>query len=192
MTTNDIVTSIDQRLTAVKAEIVQLEGARQALINGAAPSAKPTPRRTPRKTARKTAPAEATAPTAEAAAPKTAPAEAAAPKTAPPETVAPKPAPRKTAPRKTARRGYEVVPAGKLTTLLEGSAGMSTPDLAKATNGKPDQILALLRELEKADQIRRSGERRGTRWHLITDEDRIAARAAEIAAQSKRRRRTAA
>ena len=90
-------------------------------------------------------------------------------------------------PRKTARRSNQVVPAGKLTALLEGSAGMSTPELAAATAGRPDQILALLRELEKNDQIRRTGERRGTRWHLITDEDRIAARAAEIAAQSNRR-----
>ena len=85
-----------------------------------------------------------------------------------------------------------MVPAGKLTALLDGSAGMSTSELAQATNGKPDQVLALLRELEKADQIRRTGERRGTRWHLITDEDRIVARAAEIAAQSKRRPKRAA
>jgi hypothetical protein len=69
---------------------------------------------------------------------------------------------------------------------------MSTSELAKATSGRPDQILALLRELEKTDQIRRTGERRGTRWHLITDEDRVAARAAEIAAQSKRRSSKAA
>src|SRR6202012_3731206 len=89
--------------------------------------------------------------------------------------------------RRTVRRDSEVVPAGKLTALLDGSAGMSTSELAKATRGKPDQILALLRELEKSEQIRRTGERRGTRCHLITDEDRVAARAAEIAAQSKRR-----
>ena len=95
--------------------------------------------------------------------------------------------PRRAAPRQTAAAKDKVVPAGRITALLHGSAGMSTPELAQATNGKPDQILALLRELEKADQIRRTGERRATRWHLITDEDRIAARAAEIAAQSKRR-----
>jgi hypothetical protein len=146
MTNTDIVTSIDQRLTEAKAEIVQLEGARQALINGDAPAVKPKPRRLARKTT----------------------------------------------PRKTVRRDNEVVPAGKLTALLHGSAGMSTSELAKATNGRPDQILALLHELEKTDQIRHTGERRGTRWHLITDEDRIAARAAEIAAQRKRRSKTAA
>ena len=146
MTTTDIVTSIDQRLTEANAEITRLESARQALINGAAPAVKPQTRRVPRKTT----------------------------------------------PLKTVRRGNEVVPAGKLTALLDGSAGTSTSELAQATNGKPDQILALLRELEQADQIRRTGERRVTRWHLITDEDRIAARAAEIAAQAKGRSKKAA
>jgi hypothetical protein len=76
----------------------------------------------------------------------------------------------------------------KLTALMDGSPGLSTSELAAATNGKPDQILALLRELDNRNQIRRTGQRRGTRWHLITDEDRVAARAAEIATHSKRRR----
>ena len=107
--------------------------------------------------------------------------------------VAPKPrrARRVTKRRKSVRRP-EVVPAGKLTALLDGSGGMSTSELAKASAGRPDQILALLRELEKADQVRRTGQRRGTRWHLITDEERIAARAAEIAAQGRRRAKKAA
>lgn len=95
-------------------------------------------------------------------------------------------------PRKTVRRGSDVVPAGKLTALLAGSAGMSTSELATATSGRSDQILALLRELERTDEVRRTGERRGTRWHLITDEDRVAARAAEIAAQSQGRSKKAA
>ena len=146
MTNTDIVTSIDQRLTAAKAEIAQLEHARQALINGDAPTVKAKARRVPPKAKE----------------------------------------------RKAARRDPAVVPAGKLTTLLNGSAGMSTSELAKATNGRPSQILSLLRELEKTDQVRRTGERRGTRWHLVTDEDRVAARAAEIAAQSKRRSKKAA
>jgi hypothetical protein len=146
MTNTDIVANIDQRLSQAKAEIAQLQSARQALLNGGPAAVKRKPRGLPRKTT----------------------------------------------PRKTARRGNEVVPAGKLTALLDGSAGLSTSELAKATNGRADQILALLRELEKTDQIRRTGERRGTRWHLITDEDRVAARAAEIAAQSKRRPKKAA
>lgn len=71
--------------------------------------------------------------------------------------------------------------------LLGGSEGMSTSEPATASDSKRDQILARLRELENADQIRRTGVRRATRWHLITDEERIAARAAQIAAQRRRR-----
>jgi predicted HTH transcriptional regulator len=137
MTTPDIVTSIDQRLTQAKAEITQLEGARLALISGAAPTAEAKPR---------------------------------------------------TRRRRTLPGRQEAVPAGKITALLHDSTGMSTAELAQATNGNSAQILRLLRELEKTDHVRRTGERRGTRWHLITEEDRIATRAAEIAAQSKRRR----
>ncbi|HEY1774614.1 MAG TPA: hypothetical protein VGG41_00515 [Solirubrobacteraceae bacterium] len=111
---------------------------------------------------------------------------------APAVTPKPRRVRRETKPRKTVRRARDVVPAGKLTALLDGSDGMSTSELAKASAGRPNQILALLRDLEKADQVRRTGARRGTRWHLITDEDRIAARAAEIASQSKRRAKKAA
>jgi hypothetical protein len=103
------------------------------------------------------------------------------PTAAPTPTPAPKPRKVRRAPRRTpAKRAEQVVPAGKLTALLAGSDGMTTGELAKTTNGRQSQILALLRELEQADQVRRSGQRRGTRWHAITDEDRIAARVAEL------------
>jgi hypothetical protein len=82
--------------------------------------------------------------------------------------------------RSSAKATQQVVPAGKLTALLAGSDGMTTRDLAKATNGRQSQILALLRELEQAEEVHRSGQRRGTRWHVITDEDRVAARVAEL------------
>ncbi len=63
---------------------------------------------------------------------------------------------------------------------------MSTSDLAVQTGGDRQQLLTLLRELEAAGQVRRSGERRNTRWHAITDEDRIAARVAELERQRSR------
>jgi hypothetical protein len=47
-------------------------------------------------------------------------------------------------------------------------------------------VLTLLKEQESAGVVRRTGTRAATRWHVITDEDRIAARAAELNAQSKR------
>lgn len=103
----------------------------------------------------------------------------------PPDTPAPaRPARRR---RQRARRTVEVLPAGKLEQMLAASDGVTTATLAKQANARPDQVLTLLRELETAGKARRTGQRRGTRWHLVTDEDRIAARAAELA----RRRRAA-
>ena len=90
--------------------------------------------------------------------------------------------------RKAAEPRYEVVPAGKLTALLAGSEGLRTAELAKVTNGDPAQVLALLKEQESAGEVRRTGTRAATRWQVITDEDRIAARAAELNAQSRRTR----
>jgi hypothetical protein len=87
---------------------------------------------------------------------------------------------------KNARRG-EVVPAGRLEALLSENGGLTTSALAERTNGDRDQVLTLLRELEAAGRIRRSGQRRSTRWHAITDEDRIRERAAELASRRKRR-----
>jgi hypothetical protein len=49
-------------------------------------------------------------------------------------------------------------------------------------------VLALLKEQESAGQVRRSGTRAATRWHVITDEDRIAIRAAELETTSRRGR----
>ncbi|MGI8713493.1 MAG: hypothetical protein ACR2NR_09975 [Solirubrobacteraceae bacterium] len=64
-----------------------------------------------------------------------------------------------------AARERTVVPAGKLASLLSGSEGLSTAELAQQTNGAPDQVLLLLKELEQAGRAYRSGTRRSTRWH---------------------------
>lgn len=101
--------------------------------------------------------------------------------------------PRRPAARRGGRRSspqrppVQVVPAGTLLALLgDGDGdGLSSAELAAAANGSTAQVRVLLRELEAADQVRRSGGGRGTRWHMITDEDRIAARAAELRAQSR-------
>ena len=82
--------------------------------------------------------------------------------------------------------GTEVVPAGRLELLLSENGGLTTAALAERTNGSRDQVLALLRELESAGRIRRTGQRRSTRWHAITDEDRIRERAAELEARRRR------
>ncbi len=100
---------------------------------------------------------------------------------------------RKSARRRARRNGkpsgpVEVVPAGRLEVLLSEDNGLTTSALAERSGGDRDQVLTLLRELEAAGRIRRSGQRRGTRWHAITDEDRIRERAAELA---RRRRKSA-
>ena len=100
---------------------------------------------------------------------------------------APTPKARRTR-RKPAESRYQVVPAGKLTALLVGSDGLRTAELAKAANGDRAQVLALLKEQESAGEVRRTGTRAATRWHVITEEDRVAARAAELNAQSRRKR----
>jgi len=85
----------------------------------------------------------------------------------------------------------QAIPAGMLEQLLSASDGLSTSALAQQANGDRDAVLARLRELEAAGRVHRTGERRGVRWHAITDEDWINERAAELERQSKRRRRAA-
>jgi hypothetical protein len=84
------------------------------------------------------------------------------------------------------RRSGEAVAAVKVEGLLAEHSGITSTALAELANGGRDQVLGVLRELEAEGRARRTGQRRGTRWHAITDEDRISARAAELERQSKR------
>ena len=199
-----IIISIDKRLVAARKEIASLEAALTAMskpskagpraasirvadTNGAAPA---------RRTASAKTGTAATRTTTASAKTTTTPSKT---------TTTEKPAKRTTATGKSAtattngrarrtrrapakRRG-EVVPAGKLVSLLGAGNGMSTADLTAQTGGDRQQLLTLLRELEAAGQVRRSGERRSTVWHVITDEDRIAERVAQLERQSSRNRR---
>jgi hypothetical protein len=72
--------------------------------------------------------------------------------------------------------------------MLAESDGLTTAALAMQAEANRDQVLALLRGLEVARRIRRTGQRRSTRWHAITDEDKIRERAADLANRSRRRR----
>jgi membrane protein involved in colicin uptake len=183
----EIIISIDERLAQARKEIASLEAALKAMskrrANGGAPA--PALRRS-KGTAKgetKAATAEGTPAKAEmkAATAETTPAKAET-KAAPAKTTrahGPKSRSRATRRAKSAKR-TDVVPAGKLVSLLGAGGGMSTADLVGQTGGDRQQLLTLLRELEAAGEVRRSGERRNTRWHVITDEDRIAARVAEL------------
>jgi hypothetical protein len=101
-------------------------------------------------------------------------------------TVSRPPAVRRT--RRGRRRSGEAVSAVKLEGLLTEHSGITSAALAELADGRRDQVLSVLRELETAGRARRTGQRRGTRWHAITDEDRISARVAELEKQSKRAR----
>lgn len=104
-----------------------------------------------------------------------------------PTTPAPS-APKRTR-RRTRRRkprGKTVLLAGTVVKMLAESDGLTTSALANQADADPAQVLRLLKNLEGGRQVRRTGERRATRWHAITDEDRISERVAELAARSKR------
>lgn len=86
--------------------------------------------------------------------------------------------------RAAARPQPKVVPLGKLLQVVTEQPGITTTALAHQTGGAQSAVLTLLKEQE-GSQVRREGERRATRWFAITDEDRVAARAQEIAAQQR-------
>jgi hypothetical protein len=195
--TTDILRSIENRIQEIQNEIDTLTTARAALRNGEGPAnarVKAAPRAaTTRRSARRSRAAAATTAAVTATSPEPAAATAAAseaPPTASPAAAAPaRPAPSPLRARGGRRakpqRKTDIVPAGKLELLLADTGGLTTSALAEQSNGDRDQVLTLLRELEAAGRIRRSGQRRSTRWHVITDEDRVAQRAAELAARRK-------
>jgi sugar-specific transcriptional regulator TrmB len=78
-----------------------------------------------------------------------------------------------------------VLVADKLEAMLHGeSGGLSAVTIAERSNASYRQVLDLLRELERTGRVRRTGTRRTTLWRLITDEERIAERAAELERRS--------
>ena len=77
------------------------------------------------------------------------------------------------------RRGGVAVRTETLERLLaDTSAGLSANAVAERAGARYNATLKLLRELEAAGRVRRSGSRRSTLWRLVTDEERIAERAA--------------
>ena len=64
--------------------------------------------------------------------------------------------------------------------LAEVDGGPSGSALAELARVPPATVRAQLRELERSGEVRSAGERRGRRWTLVTDEDRIARRVAEL------------
>jgi hypothetical protein len=92
----------------------------------------------------------------------------------------------RTTSRARAKGTLKAIPADRVESLLSANGGLTTSTLVENTGGNRDHVLRLLRELEAAGRVRRAGQRRATRWHTITDEDRIRERAAELEATRKR------
>jgi hypothetical protein len=88
--------------------------------------------------------------------------------------------------RRAPRRAAKPAPEGKLHELLAATDGLSTAALAEQANSEPAAVLPLLRGMEAEGRVRRTGQRRGTRWHAVASEEEwLAQRAAELAGRSR-------
>jgi hypothetical protein len=178
-----LLASLDARLDELATEITTLEDGRAALRtptpatppaaiadNGAA---RKRPRRLTPQT--KTPAPERTPPAAD---PKPEPA-AAALNGASSEAVNPRRrAAAKATPKK--RSGASLTAEQLERSLADVTSGLSAGAIAEPAGVGYSRVLALLRELEASGKVRRTGTRRSTLWLAITDEDRIAQRAAEL------------
>lgn len=92
-------------------------------------------------------------------------------------------------PRSRSRRSGNLV-AGRLEDLLRASEhGLSLVALAAAAEVSDAKVRHRLHELQREGGVRNSGSRRTSRWHLVSDEDRVAERAAELERMSAPSRR---
>jgi hypothetical protein len=193
----EITDAIDDRLAELQQQIASLEAARRALTGvrpsqpaGRTESGLAAATRTPAKARRSRArtprrpvvPASASASTSAAASPSALP--------APDSTVeraavapAPKARPTKSSPR-TRRRELE---PGQIEGLLRDSEdGLSLVALARRAGVSEATVAERLRTLERSGDARSSGPRRTSLWRLLSDEERIAERAAELARASQK------
>ena len=175
-TTQEIVESIDKRLRELNDEIKTLDAARVALDRrenrpSRQPPAGVTNRRNPAASARTKNSAQSRRETS---------AEVSS------ESASRSRKRARTTSRARAKGTLKAIPADRVESLLSANGGLTTSTLVEETGGNRDHVLRLLRELEAAGRVRRAGQRRATRWHTITDEDRIRERAAELEATRKR------
>jgi hypothetical protein len=167
--TKDIIDSIENRLRELNGEIGALNAARDALEGHDTQA--PRRRRGAATRRIRTGPSDDAGGTSAV--------HAAVERGGPTSTTPSKPSPSKlrNPARRTARakadRTAKVVRAAKLELLLSDTGGLATSALAERAKADRDQVLTLLRELEMAGRVRRTGQRRATRWRAITDQERI-------------------
>jgi hypothetical protein len=177
-----LLASLDARLDELASEISTLEGGRAALRTAtAAPPTAIAHNGAARKRPRRPIPQTKTPapqPTAPAADPKPELAAAAANGAS---LEAAKPRRRAAAKATPTKRSVASLTAEQLEWLLaDVTSGLSAGAIAERAGVGYSRVLALVRELEASGKVRRTGTRRSTLWLGITDEDRIAQRAAEL------------
>jgi hypothetical protein len=118
---DQLIQSIDARITELQSDLASLQAARSALVNSGAADTPPLPAKA------------------------------------------------RTARRRTLRKTTTPLTAEAAEQLLATSDGLTTAALAQRTGAGRDHALSLPRGLEQARRERRTGQRRGTRWHAITD-----------------------
>jgi hypothetical protein len=93
--------------------------------------------------------------------------------------------PRPAKPSAAARR-RELEPGQVEALLRDSEDGLSLVALARRTGVTEAKVADRLRTLERTGEARSSGPRRTSLWRLVSDEERIAERAAELARASKK------
>jgi transposase len=88
--------------------------------------------------------------------------------------------------RRTSRGRDQILDPEAAARILAEGDGLSAAEVARHAGAGRDQVVQLLRELEAARRARRTGHGRGTRWHLVTEEDWIRERAEELAGRTRR------
>ena len=57
--------------------------------------------------------------------------------------------------------------------------GVPARDIRSKVNGSDNQVLKVLKDLESEGKIKRTGQRRATKWHLVTGNGRSASQRGE-------------
>jgi hypothetical protein len=83
------------------------------------------------------------------------------------------------------RRRRELDPGQIEALLRESEDGLSLVALARRAAVSEAKVAERLSTLERSGEARRSGPRRTSLWRLVTDEERVAERAAELARASR-------
>jgi hypothetical protein len=177
----ELVCSIERRLDELAAEIASLEEARDALRT-ASPTADVAQARVTRP-GRRRATRSRTASVPESVAPTAGNGAVAAAAVAAIDVKSNTQKKRRRRRAKSAPRrpvAPMLPPADLEQMLARAASGLSASEIALETDAGYSGVLKLLRELESSGRVRRTGSRRSTLWRLVTDDERIAERAAEL------------